>query len=424
MAKKETSRLVEPNNPRFFYGYIVLTAAFLIQVIAWGLNNSFGVFFHPLLTEFGWSRALISGAISLSFLVHGFSSIFIGGLNDRFGPRLIMTGCGCFLGLGYLLMTGVKAIWHLYLFYGLVVGVGLSGMDVILLSTIARWFVKKRGMMSGIIKVGTGVGMVIMPIFVTWLINSYGWRVSFTYLGILILILILLLAQFLVRDPAKMQQFPDNERGADNGTLYLVETGLSFQNAVRTRQFWTVCAVYLIILFCVYTIMMHIVQYAIDLGISAENGANILATIGAVSIAGRFIMGSASDRVGNRVALMICFLFLLTGLVWLQFAKKLWMLYLFAAINGFAHGGVFALSSPFVAELFGTRSHGVIFGIVIFSGTVGGAIGPVLAGHVFDVTQSYRAVFLIMTAFSIIGLISTASLRPIYEEAGVERLEA
>lgn len=413
---------MELNGTRFFYGYIIVTAAFFIQAIAWGITNSFGVFFNPLLTEFGWLRVTISGTVSFNFLIHGLVSIFMGGLNDRFGPRLIMTGCGVFLGLGYLLMTGINAVWQLYLFYGLIVGVGLGGMDVILLSTVARWFLKKRGTMSGIIKAGTGVGMAIMPVLVTWLIKSYGWRTSFAVLGVIILIFIISLAQFLVRDPAKKGQLPDNEKEPKVGRVNTAEGGLSFREAVHTRQFWTLCAVYFVILVCVYTILVHIVQHAIDLGVSAANAANILAAIGAVSIAGRFIMGSAGDRIGNRAALFICLLFLLTGLSWLQFASTLWMFYLFAAIYGFAHGGFFAISSPIVAGLFGIRSHGLIFGIVIFSGTIGGAIGPVMAGHMFDLTKSYQMVFMILAALSIIGLILTLSLKAIRYEGVVTHL--
>jgi MFS family permease len=412
---------VASNKPRFFYGYVVVVAAFFIQVMAWGINNSFGVFFNPLLTEFGWLRATISGAVSMNFFVHGLVSIFVGGLNDRFGPRLIMTGCGFFLGLGYLLMSSVNAVWQLYLFYGLIAGVGLSGMDVIMLSTIARWFEKKRGTMSGLIKVGTGVGMLVMPIFVTWLITTHGWRTAFAVLGLLIIVIIILLSQFLVRDPAKKGQLPDNERDASVSKTDSSERGFSFQETLHTRQFWTVCAVYCLILACVYTILFHIVQHAIDLGISATSAASVLAAIGGVSIAGRFLMGSAGDRIGNKRALFICLLFLFTGLMWLQLAKTLWMFYVFAAFYGFAHGGFFALGSPLVAGLFGTRSHGLIFGIVIFSSTIGGAIGPILAGHIFDVTTSYQIVFYILAALSIIGLILAASLKPVHQEAGVIR---
>ena len=408
---------MDSTKPRFFYGYVVVAAAFFIQIFAWGINNSFGVFFNPLLTEFGWLRATISGAVSMNFLVHGLISIFMGGLNDRFGPRLIMTCCGFFMGLGYLLMAGVHAVWQMYLFYGLIAGIGLSGMDVIVLSTIARWFTKKRGTMSGFIKMGTGVGMVIIPIFVTWLITTYGWRTGFAVLGALILVFVVLLAQFLVRDPTKKGQRPDNERDTDTRRMDSREHGLSFKEAIHTRQFWTVCAVYFLILVCVYTILMHIVQHAIDLGISAPSAAHVLATIGGVSIAGRFVMGSSGDRIGNRMALLICLSFLLASLLWLQLAITLWMFYLFAALYGFAHGGFFALGSPLVAGLFGTRSHGIIFGIVIFSSTIGGAIGPIMAGHMFDVTRSYQIVFIILAALAIIGLILTGSLRPIPQEA-------
>ena len=396
-----------------FYGYVIVAAAFLIQVIAWGINNSFGVFFNPLLTEFGWLRATVSGAASLSFLVHGLGSIFMGGLNDRFGPRLIMTGCGLFLGLGYVLMAKVSAVWHLYLLLGVVVGIGLSGMDVLLLSTVARWFARKRGMMSGIIKVGTGVGMVIMPMLVTWLITSYGWRTSFVVLGLIILLFILTLGQFLVRDPAKKGQLPDNEREPERVRTDLAERGVVLQEAVQTRQFWTVCGVYLIILVCVYTILMHIVQHAIDLGMSAADAASILATIGGASIGGRMLMGAASDRIGSRKALLICLSLLLIGLIWLQISKTLWMFYVFACVHGFAHGGFFSLGSPLVAKLFGTRSHGLIFGFVIFSSTIGGAIGPVMAGHLFDVSKSYQLVFWILAALSLGGILLTASLQPI-----------
>jgi len=413
--EKEISKLAAVRQLPFYYGYIIIVASFFIQAVVWGISNSFGVFFDPLLNEFGWLRATVSGAASLCFLVHGLASILVGNLNDRFGPRLIMTGCGLFLGLGYLLMPRIHAVWQLYLFYGLIVGVGLSGTDVILLSTIARWFEKKRGMASGIIKVGTGVGMVIMPIFITWLIKSYGWRTSFTVLAVIILVAVISLAQFLVRDPAKKAQFIDNENKQTPGRPNK-EEGLSFRETIHTRQFWTVCAVYFIILVCVYTIVMHIVQHAIDLGIPATDAAGILAAVGGVSIAGRFVMGGAGDRIGDKRALFICLLFLLAALGWLQLAKKLWMFYVFAALYGFAHGGFFALNSPLVARLFGTRSHGLIFGIVIFSSTIGGAIGPVMAGHIFDVTRSYQIVFLILAVLCAMGLALTASLKPILRD--------
>lgn len=406
---------IVPRSP-VFYGPVIVVASFLIQAVAWGTSNSFGLFFDPLLTEFGWLRATLSGAASLSFLVYGCVSILTGNLNDRFGPRLIMTGCGFCLGLGFLLMTTIHEVWQLYLFYGLVVGIGLSGMDVVLLSTIARWYKKKRGTMSGIIKVGTGVGMVVMPVLISWLLGKFGWRTSYAVLSAITAVSLISLAQFLVRDPSGKEQFPDNKKSEDNNMTGPGEEGLTFSEAIHTRQFWTVCTVYFIILVCVYTILMHIVQHAIDLGIPAPDAARILATIGAVSIAGRFVMGGVGDGLGDKPALLICLMFLLASMGWLQVAGALWMFYVFAAVYGFAHGGSFALSSPLVARLFGTRSHGLIFGIVIFSSAVGGAIGPVLAGLIFDGTGSYRVVFMILTLLSLTGLLLTMYLMPLHSD--------
>ena len=400
----------ETKEIRFFYGYAIVAASLLLQAIGWGTHNSFGVFFNPLLTDFEWSRTEVSGAASISYLLHGFAAIALGRLSDRFGPRLIMTWCGFILALGYVLMSQVSALWHIYLFYGLFIGIGISGTDVVLLSTIARWFVKKRGMMSGIIKVGTGLGMVIMPPLINKMITVYGWRISFTMLSILLFLSFVSLAQLLVRDPAKKGLLPDNEREVTTSGEYEMESGLTFGETIRTRQFWTVCMIYMIILFCTYTILMHIVPHAIDLGISSTEAANVISIIGAVSIAGRIVMGGAGDRIGNKAALIICFSLLIVALCWLQFAQTLWLLYFFAVIQGFGHGGFFALISPTIAGLFGTVSHGVIFGIVTFSGTIGGAIGPLLAGYLFDVTHSYRVVFLTLAAMSVFGLISTLSL--------------
>ncbi len=158
---------------------------------------------------------------------------------------------------------------------------------------------------------------------------------------------------------------------------------------------------------------MHIVPYARDLGLAPAYAAGVLSTIGGVSILGRIVMGAANDRIGGKRALIICLIVLFCGLIWLQLATEAWMLFLFAAIYGFAHGGFFTVVSPMVAELFGTDSHGLLFGIILFSGTLGGAVGPLMAGRTFDVTGSYRMVFLVLSVLTLIGFVLIILLRPI-----------
>ncbi len=222
------------------------------------------------------------------------------------------------------------------------------------------------------------------------------------------------MAQFLVRDPAQKGQFIDN--GIKPVSKNKTEDGITYKEAFRTRQFWTICMVYFVILFCAYTIIMHIVQHAIDLGISHGVAAGILSTVGGVSIIGRFLMGGAGDQIGEKKALLICLLCLLLALCWLQAVTSLWMFYLFATIYGFAHGGFFSLVSPLIAKFFGTKSHGFLFGIVIFSSTIGGAIGPVLAGYIFDVTASYKIVFWVLAFLCTLAIVLTASLKPLIKK--------
>ena len=399
-------------KPRLFYGYVVATAGFFIQMIAFGIFVTFGIFFNCFLSEFGWARALISGASSAGFFLNGLLSIFVGRLSDKIGPRLVMISCAVFFGLGYFLMSRVNALWQLYLFYGLIIAIGLSSMDVLPLTTIVRWFVRKRGMMSGVVKVGAGMGLLIIPLAASWLITNYGWRIAYIVIGVTSLVVMLSCAQFLRRDPAERGLLPDGDTEADTSQLNSDAGGFSLREAARIRQFWMLCAMYLLITFSVQIVIVHLVQHAIDLGITPVKAASIFAVVGGVSIVGRFIMGSAGDKIGTRLAQVICFSFFSVAFSWLLSARELWMFYLFAALYGFAHGGFFALISPTVADLFGLRAHGAILGTVLFSGTIGGAIGPVLSGYIFDITSSYLIPFSICVALSVTGLVLTLLLKP------------
>lgn len=398
---------------KIFYGHIIVAASVAIQLICVGTYFTYGIFFKHLLNEFGWSRAMISGASSVTMLFVGLMGIFSGRLNDRLGPRVIMAVSGIFLGGGYLLMSLLQAPWQLYLFYGVIIGTGMASHDIVTLSTVARWFVRRRGMMTGIVKVGTGAGQLIVPLIVAVLIASYGWRDSYVIIGVAALILFVLLAQLFRRDPQQMGLLPYGADRTKPAASDSAEPGLSLREVTRTRQFWTICLAYFSTIYCLLTIIIHIVPHATDIGISEASAAGVLSTIGGVSMAGRFVMGTASDRIGSKRAWIICFIILMASFIWLHVAGELWMFYVFAVVYGFGHGGCFVVLSPLAAGLFGTRAHGVIFGIIYFAGTLGGAVGPLLAGHIFDITQSYQIVFWILLILSAIGLISISTVKPI-----------
>ena len=411
MDKRVVLSSAESKKPSFFYGYIIVATAFLIIAIVWGTFHSFGIFLKPLSTELGWTRAMTSGAFSVSFLLLGLLGIATGRLTDRFGPRIVVAVCGLFLGLGYVLMSQVSTIWQLYLFYGAFIGAGMSGSVVPLLSTIARWFFKRRGMMTGIAISGLGVGMLIMSPVANWLIATYGWRTSYIIVGIIILALVIIPAQLLRNFPRQSGQLPYSENAAGEKDD-LQKIGFSLREAIRARQLWLLGAALVCFFLGIEAVLVHIVPHAIDLGISTSNAAAILAVTGGLSTIGRVIMGGASDRIGNKLALIICFVLVSMALFWLLAAKELWMLYLFAAIFGFGYGGTAALLSPTVAELFGLGSHGAILGAILFSATIGEASGPVLAGHIFDVTGGYSLAFLVCALVTLAGFILVSLLRP------------
>jgi MFS family permease len=396
-----------------YYGYHVVAASFLIQGVTIGGNFAYGVFFKELEAEFGWSRATIAGASSTSLLVMGFMAVLAGRLNDRVGPRWLLTASALFYGIGYLLFSRLQAPWQLYLVYGLLVGIGLSTHDVVTLSTVARWFTRRRGLASAIVKVGTGCGQLLVPLAVAALVAGFGWRTACWIFGAAALVVLAAAAQRMRPDPQSMGLQVDGVAGHANPAHPTeLRPDAHAGAAARSPLFWILCCSQFIVFTCLITITIHIVPHAADLGAPRALAAGVISAIGGISVLGRLAVGGAIDRIGGRRALIGCYVALFASLVWLQFATAPWMLYAFAALYGVAHGGFFTVTSPTVAEFFGTRAHGALFGIVLMCGSIGGAIGPLAAGAVFDATGSYRIAFGVLLGLALIGLALVSRLPP------------
>jgi len=317
--------------------------------------------------------------------------------------------------LGYLLMSQASTIWQLYLFYGAIIAIGMSAF-ITILPIVTRWFASRRGLMTGFVFSGVGLGRTVFPPIASRLISLHGWRFSFIIMGAIALVVIVLGAQFLKRDPHQVGQLPYGENEIKPGSPVSKAQGFSLQQALHTRQFWLLCGMYFILLACLLTVSVHIVIHATGMGISAANAANILAIIGAVSIAGMNVMGMACDKFGNESAFVTGFLVMVIAFIWLLISKETWMLYLFAAILGFGWGGIQTLFPPTVAELFGLRSQGVILATAAFVGAIGAATGSVLSGYIFDTTGSYNLAFIICGIIAFIGFILALSLTSLGRE--------
>lgn len=401
-----------PPGKRFYYGYIVVIAAFFIVFVSWAAYNSFGVFFTPLLNDFHWNRAITSGAFSVSMFFYGVLGIVVGVLNDRFGPRVVLTVCGLLLGLGYLLMSQVSTLWQLYLFMGVIIGVAMSGVWVPQVSTVARWFVKRQTLMTGVVIAGTSIGQLVGPIVTSRLIAHYGWSPAYVISGVVILVTIVCAAQFLKRDPTQMKQLANGENQGARRESQPDTHDFSLGKAYKTPQFWILFGMFFCFGYGVYAVVIHIVPHAILLNVSPVSAANILATRGLVGILGSYLLGALGDRIGNRQIFLMGFIMMAAALLGLSWAREEWMLYLLIVIIGFAAGGMGASESPITAWLFGLGSHGLIYGVVHVGFTVGAAAGPYVTGFLFDVTGSYHMAFLIGAAIGVVGIILALVLRP------------
>ncbi len=248
------------------------------------------------------------------------------------------------------------------------------------------------------------------------LINAYGWRNTFIILGVICLVVVPPLAQFLRRDPSQKGLSPYGATEQADDINNSLDGGITLGEALRNKQYWTVCIVFFIMWYCANSLMLHIVPYATGIGISPVRAASLMSIIGGVSIIGRLAVGSAGDRMGNIRTMTFCFISLIISVLWLLPATQLWQLYLFAVAYGFTHGGFFTLISPLIADLFGTKAHGTLFGFSSFISTIGGAIGPLIAGRIFDVSGSYSLVFWIVIGFAGVGLLLSLLLKPIEKQ--------
>ena len=374
--------------------YPVVFGACLTQFTIVGLMFSFGLFFDVFEEEFGWSRTILSGSTSLAFLVMGLLAYFVGRLSDRYGPTVVLGTTGLLYGVGYALISIVGEPWQLVALFGICIGLGLSTHDVVTLSTIARWFEGRRGMMTGVVKVGTATGQMVLPLLAALLMAVVGWRYAALALGYAGAAL-LLIAAFSMRSPPKSRT---SARPADS-------LGPAPANVRRSRAFWTLCAAQFLFFPSLVTVPLHIAVHGIDLGMTRTTAAILLTLIGGASIVGRLTVGTFVDRIGGRNAYILSLVPLVAGLLALLVVETHGPLFAAVAVYGFAHGGLFTVVSPTVAEFFGTRAHGAIFGGIVFFGTLGAAVGPVLAGRIFDVTGSYEYAF---TGLAVMGAIALA----------------
>lgn len=350
---------------------------------------AYGVFLPVLSEALGWSRGAISTALSINLLVGGLAGFGIGALADRYGPRVMLVLTVMLAGAAFALVSLVGAIWQLYLFVGVLGGVGTSSFYLLSATTIARWFKERRGLALSLVLVGFNLGYVSAGPLAAWLIAEFGWRTAYAALGVGAG-LIALLGAVSVRIPQRAE--PGSTDRHDRATAVALD-GVTIGQALRDPRQWCLNASWLLQGGLVFMVTVHIVPFARDQGLSLAGASLALTTYGAGAFAGRLVGGVASDRLGTLTAIRAGFIAMTLAIAVVAWVPS--RVAMLASMAAFGAG--FAAADTMVAkvipDVFGLRAIGAIMGVLNFGWRLGAALGPAAAGFLFDRTGSYTVAF-------------------------------
>ncbi|MFC2069214.1 MFS transporter [Chloroflexota bacterium] len=378
-----------------FYGWGIVAALFLVMFVFMGGFYSFGVFFNSLSLEFDSTATITSGIMSLSMILGGLFGWVMGGLTDRYGPRMVLALSSFLAGAGYLLMTRIDSIWQIYVLIGIVVGIAMSSAYVVPGATIGKWFIKKRGLAMGITFAAIGIAQVVVPPLVAQLIELRDWRFAYLIMGLLVLVLGVSASMFLRRTPEDVGLLPNGEVTKQRSSMEVTTlAGYTVAETLHTSAFWIFCAMWALMAMPVLLVAVHIVPYATSMEIGSVAAASILTVIGAANISGKFIFGYMVDRIGSRAALCMTRVIQSAALLLFVYARDLRLFYIAALLFGVSYSGGDIICLDMLAEVFGRKYLGIIIGVTSVTWRIGAAIGPIMGGLVYDVTGSYSSAFL------------------------------
>jgi len=377
------------SHPPLFRGWLVVAGAFAVTFVGFGSAYTFSAFVGSLQQEFGASRGSVSLVFSLAGFLYFALGIVSGPLADRWGSRRLAIIGMVLTGAGLAAASTARSLVEVYLAYGLGVGLGVGCSYVPAVGAVQRWFVRRRGLASGLAVSGIGVGTLVMPPLASFFIDHLGWRTAYLVLGGLAVVVGVGMAMMIANDPRDRGLLPDGAPRRASVRAAAPPAGASLREAIRSRRFIGLYAACLACSFGLFVPFVHLVPYALDHGIPQASSVLLLSMIGIGSTAGRFLLGGLADRMGRRQALLAMFLGMaLALLVWAS-STGLWLLAAFAFVYGIFYGGFVALLPALVMDYFGGRNVSGIIGVLYTSVAFGTLIGPSAAGFAFDLSHSY-----------------------------------
>jgi sugar phosphate permease len=406
-------------KPRVFYGWWIVIASLGLMLVMAGTGfYSFGVIFKPLMSDFGWSRGVVSLAQSVYMLTAAVSGLFVGKLLERYSVRRVVFLGALLGGSCWFLLSLTQSLWQFYTLH-FFLGVGFGGAGLVPVAVlISNWFNKRRGMAMGVATVGIALGaMIIVPI-VNVVLGSFGWRAAYIFMGSVVFAIDIPLALLVLKtSPEEMGMFPDGDESSGAFESAVLESQVTVASAVnqdqrrlpiwlRSLPLWLLSAGFTLAQIGEMSILIHEVPFITDMGISAGTAAVALGSTGGMGGLGKIVFGWLTDRISTRYVTLLCFLLQLVGLLILMRTNSMTMVWLFVVIFGFAMGGMPTLLPLAIGDLFARVSFGVIYGFVHFIVIGFSILGPPLAGFTFDLTGSYSTVFMIFVATYIVSVIT------------------
>jgi len=387
---------------KVYYGWWVVGGAFLLLLCAAGTQfYAFPVFLDVMVREMEWARTQVALALTVGSFVMGAVGLLVGWLIHRVGLRPVMV-CGAIIaGLGFFLLRTITEPWQFYLYYGLILSVGITGIgSVSTMTAVEMWFDRGRSTALGIATVGVGVGGVVMPLLAGWLISKYDWQTAYACMAGILILVGTPISAIIMRTPRERKVVPEQaqQKGLKAGDATIGQ-------ALRQKSFWLI-SVSAMLSYLAYSIgLTHQVAFAVDMGIDRLAAAGAVGLLCAFSIPGRLGFGRLGDIMDKRYVMMTAASLQAVAFVMLMKTTNLSMLYVYSALIGVGVGGLTPILPGLLADHFGGSHFSAIYGASGMVNTLGMMIGPVYGGWIFDTTKSYSLAFLSGIIITLLAII-------------------
>lgn len=384
---------------KIFYGWWIVLACSLINLYVGGIVFfGFTAFFQPIREEFGWSYTQISLAASLRGLENSIFSPLAGFLVDRLGPRRLMLWGAITVGLGLILLSLTQSLAMFYASF-MLIGFGAGGCTaVVTMTAVANWFRRKIGLALGVLGSGIGAGGLVVLLIVV-LIDLYQWRSTLIILGLGMWALGIPLSLVVRNRPEHYGYRPDGEVSSPSVQSHEIQekgVEIGLREALKMRSFLYLNMAEVIRVMTLMAVFTHVMPYLTSVGIPRATAGLVAGSIPLIGIIGRFGLGWLGDVFDKRYVMAVAIGLISLGLLAFSYMHVRWAIVPFLLLFPIGHGGSMVVRGSILREYFGRDSFGKMIGVIMGSAAVGGIIGPILAGWVFDTVGSYQPIWLVL----------------------------